>query len=421
MMSLGSNTMPPKKGSAKQAAPSPAKVEQPKTPKQEAKKAPVASPAAAAVETPKVEAAPSSPKVEAKKGGKANGKKAAEPTAAAPATPTPAPAPVAAAAVEASPAKAEKKEKAKKGGAAPKAETAVEAAAAPAKVAAAPAKAAGEEASSEAKDGKKKEKGKFERNAAPSEEEIAKRKEEALKVKAAKAAALAAAGGAPAEAAKAAQPQLPAAKKAEKKPKEAKVEAKTAAATGSTGDDEDEEKKGPWVAPEYMMHRMAVWDAIVARQAAEKKGTSHFFHPYCPTTIDLLISLYLLAGAVKEIKVTLPSGKNMQGVAGVTTPFIIAKEISSSLVKDALVAKITPPGGASLLWDMARPLEFDCAIEMLTFESKEGEHTFWHSSAHILGQAMEKEFKDVKLCVGPPVEDGGFYYDAEMGDQYVFF
>lgn len=61
----------------------------------------------------------------------------------------------------------------------------------------------------------------------------------------------------------------------------------------------------------------------------------------------------------------------------------------------------------------------DSKLELLDFDTPEGQHAFWHSSAHVLGQALEKEFAESKLCIGPPVEEGGFYYDVYMGDRKV--
>merc|ERR1719450_1208019 len=69
------------------------------------------------------------------------------------------------------------------------------------------------------------------------------------------------------------------------------------------------------------------------------------------------------------------------------------------------------------LWDMNRPLISDCLIVFEKFDSPEGKMVFWHSSAHILGQAMERNY-GAYLTFGPPVQDG-FYYDAYMGDSIV--
>ncbi len=61
------------------------------------------------------------------------------------------------------------------------------------------------------------------------------------------------------------------------------------------------------------------------------------------------------------------------------------------------------------LWDLERPLEGNASIEFLNFEDKDGQYVFWHSSAHIMGEAMERIFGG-HLCYGPPIEEG-FYYD----------
>jgi threonyl-tRNA synthetase len=67
------------------------------------------------------------------------------------------------------------------------------------------------------------------------------------------------------------------------------------------------------------------------------------------------------------------------------------------------------------LWDLTRPLEGDCKLELFKFDSPEGKKVFWHSSSHVLGQALEIKY-GCSLCIGPPTEEG-FYYDAAMGDK----
>ncbi|CAN6477601.1 unnamed protein product [Victoria cruziana] len=85
----------------------------------------------------------------------------------------------------------------------------------------------------------------------------------------------------------------------------------------------------------------------------------------------------------------------------------IAKEISKGLAASALISKVN-----GTLWDMTRPLEGDCQVELFKFDSNEGRDTFWHSSAHILGESLEREY-GCKLCIGPCTTRGeGFYYDA---------
>mmetsp|Transcript_9144 Transcript_9144/g.6892 ORF Transcript_9144/g.6892 Transcript_9144/m.6892 type:complete len:102 (+) Transcript_9144:286-591(+) len=72
-------------------------------------------------------------------------------------------------------------------------------------------------------------------------------------------------------------------------------------------------------------------------------------------------------------------------------------------------------GEGWIQYDAFRPLEGDCHLELITFDHIEGKMTFWHSSAHILGQGMEKEF-GVHLCHGPPTESG-FFYDCYCGHE----
>ncbi|KAE9454597.1 hypothetical protein C3L33_13501, partial [Rhododendron williamsianum] len=111
------------------------------------------------------------------------------------------------------------------------------------------------------------------------------------------------------------------------------------------------------------------------------------------------------------IKVTLPDGSVKEGKKWMSTPLDIAKGISKSLAANALISKVN-----GVLWDMSRPLEGDCDLKLYTFESDEGRDTFWHSSAHILGQALEVEY-GCKLCIGPCTTRGeGFYYDAFYGE-----
>uniref|UniRef100_A0ACD5TAD1 Uncharacterized protein n=1 Tax=Avena sativa TaxID=4498 RepID=A0ACD5TAD1_AVESA len=110
------------------------------------------------------------------------------------------------------------------------------------------------------------------------------------------------------------------------------------------------------------------------------------------------------------IRITLPDGAVKQGKRWMTTPMDIAKEIKSS---SRLIAQVN-----GRLWDMTRPLEEDdCALKLLGFDSKEGRDTLWHSSAHILGQALESVY-GCKLCsIWPCTKTKErFYYDAYYND-----
>ncbi|XP_022725441.1 threonine--tRNA ligase, mitochondrial 1-like isoform X3 [Durio zibethinus] len=111
------------------------------------------------------------------------------------------------------------------------------------------------------------------------------------------------------------------------------------------------------------------------------------------------------------IKITLPDGSVKEGKKWVSSPMDIAQGISKSVAANALISSVN-----GVLWDMNRPLEGDCELKIFTFDSDEGRDTFWHSSAHILGQSLESAY-GCKLCIGPCTTRGeGFYYDAFYGD-----
>ncbi|WRX13674.1 Aminoacyl-tRNA synthetase [Theobroma cacao] len=113
----------------------------------------------------------------------------------------------------------------------------------------------------------------------------------------------------------------------------------------------------------------------------------------------------------EPIKITLPDGSVKEGKTWVSSPMDIAQGISKSLAANALISSVN-----GVLWDMNRPLEGDCELKIFTFDSDEGRDTFWHSSAHILGQSLESIY-GCKLCIGPCTTRGeGFYYDAFYGE-----
>ncbi|CAH8388575.1 unnamed protein product [Eruca vesicaria subsp. sativa] len=107
------------------------------------------------------------------------------------------------------------------------------------------------------------------------------------------------------------------------------------------------------------------------------------------------------------IKITLPDGTVKEGKRWETTPIDIAGGVSKGLANSALISAVNDE-----LWDMSRVLEGDCKLELFKFDSDKGRDTLWHSSAHILGQALEQEY-GCQLCIGPCTTRGeGFYYDA---------
>jgi threonyl-tRNA synthetase len=112
----------------------------------------------------------------------------------------------------------------------------------------------------------------------------------------------------------------------------------------------------------------------------------------------------------EKIDITLEDGKIIIGESWVTSPADIARGIAKSLFERTVIARIDKGTDNETLWDLERPLEKSCRLELLPFEHPEGKKVFWHSSAHILGEASERRF-GCDLCIGPPIEDG-FYYEV---------
>ncbi|CAL8249120.1 unnamed protein product [Merluccius merluccius] len=106
----------------------------------------------------------------------------------------------------------------------------------------------------------------------------------------------------------------------------------------------------------------------------------------------------------RPIKVTLPDGKVVDGESWKTTPYQVAAGISQGLADNTVIAKVN-----NAVWDLDRPLEEDCSLQLLKFDDEDAQAVYWHSSAHIMGEAMERVYGGC-LCYGPPIESG-FYYD----------
>ncbi|XP_069838121.1 threonine--tRNA ligase 1, cytoplasmic-like isoform X1 [Dendropsophus ebraccatus] len=114
----------------------------------------------------------------------------------------------------------------------------------------------------------------------------------------------------------------------------------------------------------------------------------------------------------KPIKIILPDGKAIDGHSWRTTPYEVAAGISRGLADSTVIAKVNAE-----LWDLDRPLEVDCTLELLPFDHEDAQAVYWHSSAHILGETMEN-FYGGCLCYGPPIENG-FYYDMYLDERGV--
>ena len=112
------------------------------------------------------------------------------------------------------------------------------------------------------------------------------------------------------------------------------------------------------------------------------------------------------------IKITLPDGSIREYPQG-TTAMDVAKSISEGLARNVLSAKVN---GAVV--DADRPIESDATLALLTWNDPEGKATFWHSSAHLMAEALEALYPGVKLGIGPAIESG-FYYDVDTGDTSI--
>ncbi len=110
------------------------------------------------------------------------------------------------------------------------------------------------------------------------------------------------------------------------------------------------------------------------------------------------------------IKITFPDNSVKEFEAGVT-PLQIAQSISPRLAREVLAASVNEQE-----WDLTRPIEADAAIKLFKWEDPEGKHAFWHSSAHLLAEALQELYPGIRFGIGPAIENG-FYYDVDPGDN----
>jgi threonyl-tRNA synthetase len=110
------------------------------------------------------------------------------------------------------------------------------------------------------------------------------------------------------------------------------------------------------------------------------------------------------------INITLPDGSTRKVESG-TTAHDVALEISEGLARNVLAAEVNGE-----VWDPQRGIHSDASLKLLTWNDDAGKNTMWHSSAHLLAEALEALYPGVKFWVGPPIEHG-FYYDVDFGDQ----
>jgi threonyl-tRNA synthetase len=112
------------------------------------------------------------------------------------------------------------------------------------------------------------------------------------------------------------------------------------------------------------------------------------------------------------IQISFPDGAKREYQEGVSA-MDIAKSISEGLARKVLAAKVN-----GQVWDASRAIDADASLQLLTWDDADGKNTFWHSSAHLMAEAVEALFPGVKFWVGPALERG-FYYDMDLGDKQM--
>jgi len=110
------------------------------------------------------------------------------------------------------------------------------------------------------------------------------------------------------------------------------------------------------------------------------------------------------------ITITLPDGSNRKVAAG-TSALDVAQSISEGLARNVLAAEVNGE-----VIDPTRPIQSDATLKLLTWNDESGKSTMWHSSAHLMAEALEALYPGVKLAIGPPIENG-FYYDVDFGNH----
>lgn len=173
--------------------------------------------------------------------------------------------------------------------------------------------------------------------------------------------------------------------KKDKAKKEAESNANVKKESGGSGGGGNE--LNPW--PAFIQERLILWDKLKKQYDDEMT-----LKPKVP------------------INITLPDGKVVEATSWQSTPFDIAKGISQGLADNTVISKVNGE-----LWDLDRPLENDCTLQLLKFDDPEAQAVFWHSSAHILGEALERIYGG-HLCYGPPIENG-FYYDMYLDGEGI--
>lgn len=113
---------------------------------------------------------------------------------------------------------------------------------------------------------------------------------------------------------------------------------------------------------------------------------------------------------MSNVKISLPDGSIKEFERGVSA-MDVAKSISEGLARNVLSAKVNGE-----VWDANRPITGDSSVNLLTWKDEDGKSTMWHSSAHLMAEALEALYPGIKLAIGPPIENG-FYYDIDFMDH----
>ena len=114
--------------------------------------------------------------------------------------------------------------------------------------------------------------------------------------------------------------------------------------------------------------------------------------------------------AESKINITLPDGSVKAYEKGVTG-YDVAASIAKGLAREALAVEVDGE-----VWDLHRPIEQDAGVRILTWDDPKGRQTFWHSSAHLMAEALRELYPEAKFGIGPPI-DQGFYYDVDLGER----
>jgi threonyl-tRNA synthetase len=137
-----------------------------------------------------------------------------------------------------------------------------------------------------------------------------------------------------------------------------------------------------------------------------------FNRKYNRAAICTFAPYYFEISIIIMIHITLPDGAVREYQEGVSA-MDVARSISEGLARKVLAAEVNGE-----VWDANRPISKDVKLKLLTWDDKGAKSTFWHSSAHLMAEALESLYPGVKLGIGPPIENG-FYYDVDLGDRTI--